>query len=257
MVSEIFRAVLATAREQLLLDYDKTTGFLHSGIKGDERAEALSHFLSSRLPPAFGVTTGEIIDRRDQRSGQLDLIVYDKTCTQPILAGAKHTLYPCEAVYAVIEVKSILTKEECRRCLSAAKKVRALKPFGNSFVDARTMGAPARSEGHRCMYVVFAYATDLKEADWLTREFERMTEVGRELQVPTSTIDRLLVLDRGLVNFVREQGKAVGDEPATLFTEFFLHLVNFLERERARRPRLSWQDYALERSKGWKTLGNH
>jgi len=112
--SEIFRGVLEAARKQLLLDFDTSKGFAHSGIKGEERAEALAVFLKSRLPPAFGITTGEVIDNGDRRTGQLDLIIYDQTVTQAVHTGRKNELFPCEAVYAVIEVKSVLNRGEVR-----------------------------------------------------------------------------------------------------------------------------------------------
>jgi hypothetical protein len=90
--SEIFRGVLEAARNQLLLDFDASKGFSHSGIKGDERSESLAAFLKTRLPPAFGIATGEVIDSKDHRTGQLDLFIYDKTITQPAHSGRKNQL---------------------------------------------------------------------------------------------------------------------------------------------------------------------
>jgi hypothetical protein len=252
--SEIFRGVLEAARKQLLLDFDATRGFAHSGIKGEERAEALAAFLKARLPPAFGIATGEVIDRNDRRTGQLDLIIYDQTVTQPVHGGRKNELYPCEAVYAAIEVKSILKLGEIETCVKAARRLRNLAPFGKEFVDSRTMGTHADGEDPRCMYIIFAFASDLGQADWLEAEYDRLSRVAAEQNTPISFIDRLVVLDRGLITPSRGQGKDVGNDPVVLFAEFFLHLVNFLERERKRRPELSWQQYALPRSKGWRTL---
>jgi hypothetical protein len=252
--SEIFWGVLEAARKQLLLDYDKSKGFNHSGIRGDERAEALGRFLTSRLPPVFGVSTGEIIDRLDHRSGQLDLVVYDQTVTRAIYAGSKNEVYPCEAVYAVIEVKSIFTRDEAQMCLNAADKLRRLKPFGEKFVDARQNGAPANDSAHRCMYVVFAFASDLGNAGWLSKEYARLGEVGEANSVSLANIDRLIVLDRGIINPATAKGRSVEDDPAALFADTFLHLANFVERERRRRPSLTWQSYAVPRSRGWTSL---
>ena len=252
--SEIFKGVLEAARKQLLLDFDKANGFAHSGIKGEERAEALGAFLRSRLPPAFGVSTGEVIDRRDRRTGQLDLIIYDLTVTRAVFAGRKNELYPCEAVYAIVEVKSVFTRAEAAMCFRAAKKVRSLRPFGERFVNARESGMPADDSAHRCLYVVFAYGSDVSELDWMQKEYLRLTEVAIEESSSLSIIDRLLVLDRGILNPVRHQGKIGSSDPGALFAEFFLHLTNFIEREQRRRPVLSWQSYSLPRSQGWQNL---
>jgi hypothetical protein len=51
------------------------------------------------------------------------------------------------------------------------------------------------------------------------------------------------------------QGETVEDDSEVLFTELFLHVVNFVERERSRRPGINWQYYALPKSRGWKTIG--
>jgi hypothetical protein len=252
--SAIFQGVLEAARRQLLLDFDAAKGFAHSGIRGEERAEALGAFLRSRLPPAFGVSTGEVIDRRDQRSGQLDLVIYDQTVTRAVYAGQRNELYPCEAVYAAVEVKSLFTRGEAAICLRAAQKLRNLSPFGQRLVSARSGGKAADDSAYRCMYVVFAYATDLGQDGWLQKEYSRLVEVAQEEQASISVIDRLLILDRGILNPVRTQGRSSGSDPGALFAEFFLHLTNFVERERRRRPALSWQTYALPRSFGWRTL---
>lgn len=249
--SAIFQGVLEAARKQLLLDFDKANGFAHSGIKGEERAEALGAFLRSRLPPTFGVSTGEVIDRRDRRTGQLDLIIYDQTVTRAVFAGHKNELYPCEAVYAVVEVKSLFTRAEAVTCFRAAKKIRSLRPFGERFVNARDSGMSADDSAHRCMYVVFAYGSNVSELDWLQNEYSRLAEVAAEENVPLSIIDRLLVLDRGIINPVRNQGKVGSSDPGALFAEFFLHLTNFVEREQRRRPVLSWQSYSFPTSQGW------
>lgn len=252
--SAIFKNVLEAARKQLHLEFDKAKAFRHAGLRGEERAEALATFLRERLPPAFGVSTGEIIDRRDRRTGQLDLIVYDQTVTRAIHTGHKNALYPCEAVYVVIEVKSVLSKAEVETCLTAAGKVRALRPFGERFVDARTQGAPADDSAHRCMYVVFAYSSDIGEEGWLEKEYQRLQAVAGETGKKISNIDRVLVLDRGIINPSRGQGRTAEQDPGALFAEFFLHMANFVARERDRRPKLSWQSYALPRSHRWQTL---
>ena len=252
--SEIFFEVLNAARKQLLLDFGASKEFGHAGIKGEERSEALGDFLRSRLPPAFGVASGEVVDSGDRRTGQVDLIIYDQTVTKPIHAGRKNELYPCEAAYALVEVKSLLTRTELEKCVSAAQKLRKLKPFKERFVDARRGGAEIEGKSHRCMYIVFAYGTDLSAANWLDKEFSRLVDVAKLQSVALSYVDRLIVLDRGLINPGTAQGKLVDGDPVILFAEFFLHLVNFLERERKRRPVLEWQQYGLASSKGWKRL---
>lgn len=252
--SEIFRGVVEAASNQLSLDYDKSKSFAHRGIKGDEREAALASFLRERLPPAFGIGTGEAIDHQDRRTGQLDLMIFDQTVAKPVLKGSKNDIYPCESLYAVVEVKSVFSRVEAVTCLEAAHRIRKLKPFGQQFVDSRTMGAPADEKSHRCMYLVFAWASDLKEEGWLDSEYNRLLQMSYDNKIPASSIDRLFVLDRGMINPAKAQGKESHGDSVSLFVEFFIHLVEFLERERRRRPALSWRKYALSRSTGWRSL---
>jgi hypothetical protein len=252
--SEVFRGVLEAARDQLWLDFRISTAFEHHGIRGGERERALKRFLEVRLPPSFGVTTGEMIDRSDCRTGQLDLIIYDKSIAQPVLAGDAADLMPCEAVYAVIETKSVLTKAEAESCTSAAAKVRSLRPVGGNFVDSRTDGAGARSGEYRCMYMVFAYSSDLALPDWLKNEYERFETAARDRGSPVECIDRVVVLDRGLFSPGLAKGVVADDDPVGLFGETYMHLVNFLERERTRRPDFSWQRYAGQSLLKWVAL---
>lgn len=76
--SEVLKAVLRNAQEMVIGESRRAAAFQHKGIRGDERSAALATFLRERLPDAFGVCKGEAIDYRDQRSGQLDLIIYHK-----------------------------------------------------------------------------------------------------------------------------------------------------------------------------------
>jgi hypothetical protein len=249
--SEVFRKVIDQARRQVLLDSDKAANFEHKGIRGDERAAPLAEFLRSRLPDVFAVGKGEIIDCKDNRTGQLDLVIYDRLAARPIAEGGENLLLPCEAVYAIIEVKSVFSAEEARKCLLAAQKVRRLRPFKNRFVDRRSAGARALLEEHRCLYIVFAYTSDLSKAEWLKSELTRLEQAAIETEVDIARIDRIFVADRGILDAGSRVGKQDEAHPEYLFAEFFLHIVNFMGRECARRPPISWEDYALPNRKGW------
>jgi hypothetical protein len=249
--SAVFRNVIDQARKQLLLDYEKAADFDHSTIRGGERAAAIAKFLRGRLPDVFAVGKGEIMDREDRRSGELDLIIYDRLTVSPVTEGYDSVLIPCEAVYAIIEAKSTFTRAEAKMTLNAAGKIRRLRPFGQRFISARQDGRPASDDEHRCMYLVFAFRSDLSENSWMEKEFRRLAEVAKEENIDLSFVDRLFVMERGLINPSARKGKEISDEAAIIFAELFLNLTNFLERERSRRPPLSWQSYALPQSRGW------
>ena len=252
--SDIFREIIDAARQQLLLDHRKSSSFAQSGIKGDERAAALAEFFRHRISNVFEITKGEVIDWYDHRTGQLDIVIYDKLATSPISQQRENCIIPCESVYVIVEVKSILNKQEIKKCLKASRTVRNLRPFKQRFVDARVGGAPAKKDAHRCLYMVFAYKSDLTAENWLKKEYARLSLVAGENNLKASTIDRIFVADRGIINPVRIQGKIVDGDPEYLFAELFLHVVNFMQRERDRRPQINWESYALPKSRGWRAI---
>jgi hypothetical protein len=104
------------------------------------------------------------------------------------------------------------------------------------------------------MYVVFAYESDIGADGWMNKEHGRLASIAEEKGYDVSSIDRVFVADRGILNPVRAQGKLVENDPEYLFAELFLHLVNFMHRERTRRPSIEWESYALPRARGWRAI---
>ncbi|MDR6395905.1 DUF6602 domain-containing protein [Herbaspirillum seropedicae] len=248
--SEVFKDVLDSAARQLHIASSEAAAFKHNGIRGDERAANLARFLRQHLPSNIGVAKGEAIDFRDRRTGQLDIVIYDADMTAPISSQSENVLVPAESLLAVIEVKSVLTQNDLNGCFQSAQKVRALRPFKSKFVGAREEGRSADDDNYRCMYLVFAYDTNLSENDWLSKEYARLSAAtaGKNLM---HLIDIVYVLNRGMIRPASSSGKVNDQDQMDTFLEFYLHLVNFLRREIPRRPGMDWQQYGARRSRGW------
>jgi uncharacterized protein DUF6602 len=211
--SDVFRSVMDKAKQRLLLYSDDAADFEHTGIRGDERASAFAEFFrervpEERVPDKFGVEKGEAIDYHDSRTGQLDFVIFDRSRCGPIRLGHENLLLPCEALYAVIEVKSKITRDELNKCLKAAAKVRKLRPFKERFIAARQPGADANDDRARCLYVIFGYTSNLgSDSDWPQKEYGRLMSAANLASVAVNCIDRLFVLDRGIVNPQKPAGK--------------------------------------------------
>ena len=243
------------AKRRLLLESADAADFEHKGIRGDERASAFAEFFRERLPDRFGVEKGEAIDYHDSRTGQLDFVIFDRSLCGPISVGHENLLLPCEALYAVVEVKSKVTQAELDTCLSAAAKVRKLRPFKETFIAARQDGAPADDERDRCLYVIFGYTSNLgNDSDWPQKEYRRLVLAAKSAGVPVDCVDRLFVLDRGIINPQKPAGKWEIGQGNSIFLESYLHIVNFLLRESARRRPVDWQMYGPKNAPGWKAL---
>jgi len=248
--------ILEEAEQNLLSAFKKSSRTSHRGLKGDARAKSLAAFLEKRLPAGYGVLCkAEIVDYLDQRSNELDIVIVDKI--RNAVLSDEPLWIPAESLLAYIEVKSVLTEQELRNSYSAAKKLNTLRPFKRLFTLAGP-GAESQSEGSepqslRCFRSLFAYETNLKGAEWLTREWERVRKVTGEIQCMPNLIDRILVLNRGMINPPFKNGT---DQLAvsSVFQQWFINLVNFLVRENTRRPAFDLQTYAKTQLPGWRTL---
>jgi uncharacterized protein DUF6602 len=255
MSARTFDDLLAHAEDELWLGFHRAGVQKHSASKGRTREDAIAAFLAGRLPDRFGVTTGEAIDAREHRTGQLDVVIFDRNTTAPLLAESSGDLLPSEGLLAVVEVKSILTLDELRTCARAAKALSELEPDGKPFLLPRTDGAPADDGRYRCQYSVIAFRSNLGETDWAEKEWRRLLKATTEEQVAVEHIDRVLVLDRGMLVPPSATARTAEAEGKGMLREWFLHLHNFLIREAARRPEYDLQRYGRRRrAPGWRRL---
>jgi hypothetical protein len=260
--NESVSAVLRNAESDLQSAFNKSALTKHSGSKGNARAIELAQFLQSRLPTAYGVECqGEAVDYLDVRSGELDIIIYDKSRNAVL---SRNPLWvPAEAVLACIEVKSKLTKAEVSKTLNAMKLLNVLRPFGRRFLlenisandESLTPSGkqPKKVVRSRCFRTLFAYDSDLSKDGWLMNEWARFQVSASECMAPMTALDRILVMGRGLITPVARAGTE-DIAFASVFHQWFIHLANFLERENGRRPPLDWQKYSKKRIPGWGEL---
>jgi hypothetical protein len=107
--------------------YEITTTIRHRGERGRQREQGLATFLRETLPEAYGVATGEIIPFRGELSSpQCDIIVYDKLFFPVLGRRAAVQQIPLEAVYAVIECKSVINGQAIRDAGMAFRQIRSL-----------------------------------------------------------------------------------------------------------------------------------
>jgi len=243
--------VMRLAEQKLWTEFEESSAaFTHPGMKGTGRENAITRFLSNRLPARFGVGRGQVFDRDGGHSGQLDVVIYDQLNAAPLYTDEDNPLLPAEALLAVIEVKTTLTRAETAKALNGAGKVARLKPGGKRFAPPRHRGE-ASSASPRCLFNIFAFDTDLSETDWLAKEWQRVNEVAKENHVQVAQIDRLVVLRRGLIIPRDCVGISSAGEQRIL-GDWYLHLTNFLAREAARRSSFDWEEYGHEDAmSGW------
>ncbi len=251
--SQALGSVLEEAEQNLLAAFNKSRLTAHRGIAGNARAKSIADFLAARLPSVYGVATGaEIVDYADRRSGEIDIIIYDKQ--RNAVVSADPLWVAAETLLAYIEVKTRLTNLELEKSFKGARRVDTLRPFKRPFsLAGQNDDAAGGAEQLRCFRTIFAFGTNLGKTDWLNKEWRRVKDAAAQANVTPASIDRILVMNRGMLNSPSQTGT---DQflVSSVFQQWVINLVNFLARENGRRPAWDWQMYTKKTMPGWRAL---
>jgi hypothetical protein len=98
----------------------------HHGSMGEVNEQLFIDVLKHYLPRRYGVEQGIVIDSDGRTSDQIDIVIYDRQYTPPLLKQMSHRYILAEAVYGVLEVKASLNKEYLVYAADKAHSVRRL-----------------------------------------------------------------------------------------------------------------------------------
>ena len=73
-----------------------------------------SSLLNSHLPERYRASSAFIVDSDGRRSRQIDIAIYDRFYSPLIFPYESGYLVPAESVYAIVEVKQVLTRQYVR-----------------------------------------------------------------------------------------------------------------------------------------------
>jgi hypothetical protein len=105
---------------------ETTEVYLHADMRLKERA--LAHATPSGLAPErYRASSAFIVDAAGNRSRQIDIAIYDRFYSPLIFPFDSGFLVPAESVYAVVEVKQLLTRLHVRNAGLKIASVRRLK----------------------------------------------------------------------------------------------------------------------------------
>lgn len=131
----------------------------HRPSAGTNREDLVEKFMRDHLPGRFGISSGLVISHDGKFSNQADLLVVDSMNNAPLYGTAPNPLWPVEAVYALVEVKTNLSPAELR---DAVAKARRFKTLPRRFAE---VGAPLRISAS--LFAIWAFdcpaAATLKE----------------------------------------------------------------------------------------------
>jgi hypothetical protein len=243
------------AETELWANFIKAAAFKNSGEKGTFREDGVAKFLREQLPGRYGVVKGELIDSSGRRSGQVDIIVFDQTRAAPFVRGSKHAqwILPVEAALATIEVKSRLTRDELVSIGKGIRLIHSLRPWGQPFAVISGYREGQRdAEVPRIQTTVFAFESNLAPDDWARKEITRAREALSESDALSAQLDRIVVLNRGMINVGKGNALLVGDKG--ILADWYFTVLNYLEREVQRRFAIPFDDYQSRSPESWRRI---
>lgn len=199
----------------LLAQYNRSKGQEASANLGYNRELFCDEFLSHVLPPRLSNCRGEIWDSQGNRTGQLDLIIIRDDAPILTLGGADTVL--AEGVFAVIEVKSNLTREKLIEANNSLRRVQGLELRSNVAIHS----GPMLNRPLRC---IFSY----ESATWDTLTSEIIKPENAGIADLICVLDKGVIVSRGLlVSWNNANPFAIVKGNAASIAFLYQHLVGY------------------------------
>jgi hypothetical protein len=114
-------------QEQMIAKLTTDRTITHPGTKGDATELCWIDMLNNYLPRRYQATKAFVLDADGNLSEQIDIVIFDRQYS-PFLFNQDGAFYvPAESVYALLEVKQDLNKENIEYAGSKAASVRCLR----------------------------------------------------------------------------------------------------------------------------------
>ncbi|MBI3032048.1 hypothetical protein HYY69_01125 [Candidatus Woesearchaeota archaeon] len=199
----------------LLSEHKRSAEQNASANLGRNRELFCKEFLSKVLPTKLSVKSGEIWDSMNNKTGQEDIIILRED--SPILHVGSDNIHFAEGTFAVIEVKSNLTRDKLLEAGNNLKKVEELKiNVGASISSGATLSRPLR--------IIFAY----EGAKWETLLDEINKNRWDDLFDLICILNRGVLIKKGrLVNWENKDEFIVINGKAAALGFMFFYLVSY------------------------------
>src|SRR5689334_20939132 len=97
----------------------------HRPSAGEIREEIVSGFLHDHLPTRYGVSSGLLFSHAGQFSREADVLVVDQLNNAPLYGSSRSKLWPVEAVFALLEIKTELTPTQLKDAVAKGRRFKS------------------------------------------------------------------------------------------------------------------------------------
>jgi uncharacterized protein DUF6602 len=121
-IDDVFKSI----GDRLLSDFESISGSIHHNpSKGRAREQGIiREYLSIYLPKRLGISNGEIVCTAGEVSPECDCVVFDAMTCPFLVDKQDFRIFPIEAVYGIIEIKSFLGEKELSSSIDNLAKIK-------------------------------------------------------------------------------------------------------------------------------------
>ena len=149
----------------------------HPGVKGEDSEIKWINWFNKYLPHRYRADRAIVIDSDGNESQQIDVVIYDRTFSPPLIDNGSSVFIMAESVYAVFEVKQKITKEYIEYAQEKAASVRSLK---RTFVPFRESKGISETKPQEIIAGILALESIDMDSD-LFRDYLRVNDSKRIL----------------------------------------------------------------------------
>lgn len=177
--------IIKSAAKRMLIDFEDSQRIEHKVTKGRAREYSVfEQFLRPYLPTRYSVGSGIVIDASSKQSRQQDLVVYDELYSPKLLDLESDKVLFIESVIAVLEVKSVINRDELKDIIQKSASIWKLSKSPQPIISILPgMMLPTSHAPILCIGIGFESTLKLDAIPPIIRETHQEVEAGYALSI--------------------------------------------------------------------------
>ena len=230
---------LSKSTAKIKEDFVATKQIWHNASAGTLREKLVNEIIVPYIPDCFGVSSGLCYDRKENKSKQLDLVVYDKLYSYKLPFSDSFSVFPCESVYGNIEVKTNLNNQSIQDSIDNILSLKSLERDDATefdFFPNLRLTVGNKEMGTKKNYyfgIVFAYESS--EVKTIMKNIEQSNKPKDNLLLPDAFIlldKKTIIMRYGYSNggiTLNINGNSTGYIPINVGDDIIAYFIMYLQ----------------------------